>query len=188
MKIETQNLPAGRQARQFLNPEELLKSVPIEPGITVADLGCGNGYYSIAAGVLTGRQGQVYAIDVMEDALSQTASLAKLVGIQNVTTKQCDLEKFGSCEIPATSCDLAIMAGIMHQVENKDSVIKEAYWLLKTKGRLLVVEWERESPLGPEKSRRVGKQDLKALLEKYSFRPMTELPAGSFHYALLYSK
>lgn len=181
-------MPTDIKTRQFLNPETLLKSVPIEPGLTVADLGCGNGYYSVAAGILTGRAGQVYAIDVMEDALSQTASLAKLVGIQNVTTKQCDLEKFGSCEIPETSCDLAIMSGIMHQVENKDSVIKEAYRLLKTKGRLLVVEWARESPLGPEKSRRIGKPELKTFLEKYSFRPMTELPAGSFHYALLYSK
>ena len=171
-----------------MDPPSIVASFGVEAGMRIADFGSGNGYYAVAAGVLAGRSGQVFAIDVLEDSLSQTAALAKLTGIQNVTTKQCNLEKFGSCDLAETSCDLVLMSGIMHQAENRDSVIKEAYRVLKTGGRLLVVEWEKDSPLGPERNLRVGKSEIKPLLEKYSFRPVSDLPAGSFHYALLYSK
>lgn len=172
---------------KFLNPEKLLTTT-VTPGMTVADFGSGNGYYSVAAAFLVGKKGQVYAIDVMDDALSQTATLAKLSGLQNVSTKQCDLEKFGSCDLPETSCDLVIISSLMHQVENKDNVIREAYRVLKTGGRLLIVEWKPDSRFGPPPSERLDRDQLRGLLEKYGFRPSGEQEAGSFHYALLYQK
>ncbi len=156
--------------------------------MAVADFGCGNGYYAVAASELVGNSGQVFAIDVLEEALSQTATLAKLMGFSNVSTKQCDLEKLGSCPLADTSCDLVIMASFLHQVENKDNLVREAYRVLKTGGRLVVVEWQSEAVWGPIPAKRVSRQAVQQLLEKYSFRPVTELPAGSFHYALLYSK
>src|SRR3989344_3278201 len=132
--------------RTFVNPDQLLKAVPVEPGMMIADFGCGNGHYTAAAAQLAGRQGQVQAFDVMEEALSQTATLAKLLGLHNVTTRQCDLEKLGSCKLPETTCDLVIISGIMHKSEDHENVLREAYRILKTGGRLLVVEWEMESP------------------------------------------
>ncbi len=176
------------RTREFLNPEKLLKQVPLEPEMTVADFGCGNGYFSVPSGLLIGKKGQVFALDIMEEALSQTATLAKLAATPNISTQICDLEKIGSCPIPNTSCDLVIISSLLHQAENKDNVIREAYRVLKTAGRLLVVEWQKFSPLGPPSARRLSKDEAQNLLEKYGFRPVKELPAGSFHFALLYSK
>lgn len=156
--------------------------------MTVADFGCGNGYYSVAAGSMAGPKGQVFALDILEDSLSQTSTLAKLVGILNVSTQACDLEKTGSCKLPDTSCDAVIISSLMHQVENRDNVLREAYRVLKTKGHLLVVDWLPESAFGPPSQDRISKEKLGKLLEKYGFRPAAELPAGSFHYALLYNK
>src|SRR3989344_3396924 len=125
------------KTRQFLNPDHLLREVPIAPGMVVADLGCGNGHYAVAAGSLAGAKGQVLAFDVLEDALSQTAAFARLRGIQNVSTKQCDLEKMGSCDASEQSVDAVIVSNILHQLSNKDNVVREAYRLLKTGGHLL---------------------------------------------------
>lgn len=172
----------------FLNPQVLLESVPLVSGMTVADFGSGNGYYSVAAGTIVGQKGQVYAIDVMEEALSQTATLSKLVGLRNVTTKQCDLEKFGSCDLAETSCDLVVLSSILHQVENRDNLIREAYRLLKTGGKILVVEWNASAKFGPPVQSRIDEKTASTLLEKNSFRPLAELPAGAFHYALVYGK
>lgn len=154
----------------------------------VADLGCGNGHYAAAAGLLVGKKGQVHAFDVLEDSLSQTATLARLVGVQNVATRQCDLEKLGSCDLEGQSADVAIISSILHQLENKENIIREAYRLLKTGGRLVVVEWKKDSPFGPGVSERVSIEEMRSLLERHGLRPARELPAGSFHYALLYTK
>ena len=183
--MKTQTIPVKKT---FLNPEQLLRLIPVEPGLIVADFGCGNGYYAVAAGVITGKTGQIFAIDILEDALSQTATLAKLVGTPNVSTKQCNLENFGACPIAETSCDLVIMASLLHQVKNKDNLLREAYRVLKTGGKILVVEWQATGPFGPPVSDRVSEDGTQKLLEKFSFRPLKKLPAGSFHYALLYQK
>ena len=176
------------KTRTFLNPETLLRSIPLEPDMTVVDLGCGNGHYATSAGQLVGKKGQVHAFDLMEEALSQTATLARLQGIQNVSTRQCNLEKFGSCDLEEQSADVAILGSILHQLENKENLIREAYRLLKTGGQLLVVEWKKDSSLGPPLAERVSETEARAMLEANGLRPVRELPAGSFHYALLYVK
>lgn len=176
------------KTQSFLNPEQLLKEIPLEPGMVVADFGAGNGHYAAAAAKLVGSRGQVWALDIMEEALSQTATLAKLEGLHNVATRLCDLEKYGSCQVPVTSCDLVIMSGLLHQVGSKETVLREAYRVLKTGGRLLVSEWRPESLFGPPPGLRLAPGAVKMLLEQSGFRPLAELPAGAFHYALLYSK
>lgn len=176
------------KVKTFLNPEELLKAILLEPGMMVADFGCGNGYYSVASATIVGKKGQVFAVDILDDALSQTATLARLVGVPNVSTKLCDLEKLGACDLPETCCDLVIISSLLHQVADKDNVLREAYRILKTGGKILIVEWKLESPFGPPSKDRLGAAAIRALLEKYSFRPISELEAGSFHYALLYQK
>ena len=176
------------QTKTFLNPEALLKEVGVEAGMIVADFGCGNGYYSVAAGSLVGKKGQIHSLDVLEEALSQTATLAKLVRLTNVATRLCDLETFGSSGLADGSCDLVIIASLLHQVEKTDEVVREAYRVLRTGGKTLVVEWKNDAPIGPEAKNRVPEKNAGVLLEKYGFRPISELPAGSFHYALLYEK
>lgn len=173
---------------RFLDPQKLLSTVPITSGMAVADFGCGNGYYSTAAAGMVGPKGQVFGIDIMEDALSQTATLAKIAGLRNISLRQCDLEQFGTCDLPETSCDLVIMASLLHQVKNKDNAVREAYRVLKTGAKILVVEWLPEAKFGPSPQDRLPITAIKSLLEKNGFRPLSELPAGTFHYALLYSK
>lgn len=175
-------------SKKFLNPEELLRSIPLAPGMSVADFGCGNGYYSIASAVMVGSHGQVYAFDILEDALSQTATLAKLIKVHNVTTAQCNLEQLGATKLPSTSCDAVILGSLLHQVEKQDNVIREAYRILKTGGKLLAVEWKQDASFGPDQSSRLAKETVTDLIERFGFRPAQEPHAGSYHYALIYQK
>lgn len=176
------------KVQSFINPEKLLKSVPILPGMVVADFGSGNGYYAVAAGAMVGKKGQVYALDILEDALSQTATLAKLVKLSNITTKLCNLEKLGGSGLDDTGSDLVMIGSILHQAIDRDALLREAYRVLKTGGRMLVVEWQPDAQFGPSVKERISEEEARQLLEKHGLRPAAKLPAGSFHYALLYSK
>lgn len=179
-------LPPLKQT--FVKPENLLKNISLKQGMTVADFGCGSGHYTVAAAAQVGAKGQVYALDVQEEALSHTATHAKLLGLHNVSTKLCDLEKFGSCPVPETSCDLVILGSVLHQVQDRDNVLRYAYRVLKTGGWLVAVEWLPDAFFGPPQPERISKEVIQTLIEKFSFRPAGVLPAGSFHYALLYQK
>lgn len=179
---------AETKIKEFLKPSELLAEIPLAAGMTVADFGCGNGHYATSAGGMVGPKGRVFALDILGEALSQTATFARLIGLYNIATKQCDLEKIGSCPLPDLSCDAVVISSLFHQVDNKDNVLREAYRVLKTGGRLLAVEWRKEAGLGPPQASRVPKEELQSLLEKFGFRPLKEISAGSFHYALLYEK
>ncbi len=179
---------ANTKTKEFLRPESLLAAIPLTPGMTIADFGCGNGFYAVAAGTLVGKKGQVFALDILEEALSQTATLAKLQRLHNVSTKQCDLEKLGGSTLLDTTSDLVIISGLLHQVKSKLDILREAYRVLKTAGRVLVVEWYPDVQFGPPPRDRIGKDEVQQLLAQLGFRPVRELPAGAFHYALLYSK
>ena len=174
--------------KKFLEPNELLKLVPVERGMIVADFGAGSGHYALASAQLVGRSGEIFALDILEDSLSQIAASARLTGIHNISTQICDLEKMGSCQLLDTSCDLVIVSSVLHQAEQKDSIIREAYRVLKTGAKVLVVDWTSDAVFGPPVGERIRKDEVRNLLEKHGFRPVKELPAGSFHYALLYSK
>jgi len=177
-----------QKTRTFLKPDDLLLQAGLDSGETVADFGCGNGYYAIAAAKIVGPAGQVFALDVLEKTLSQTSSQAKLENAYNVSTILCDLEQDGCPDIEDQSVDLVILSSLLHQVEKKEAVLREAYRVLKTGGRLLVVEWNETSPLGPPRAERVSEKEARLLLEKMGLRPSTDISAGSFHYAILYNK
>jgi len=60
--------------------------------------------------------------------------------------------------------------------------------VLKSGGKILVVDWDRDALLGPVPGDRIRKEDVRTILEQFGFRPLRDLPAGSFHFALLYGK
>lgn len=170
---------------KFVNPENIVGQSGLMPGQTVADLGCGAGFYTIAAAKILGDTGMVYAIDVQESKLTVTQSSANQAGCKNVAIIKADLEK-PLTEPAEGSCDMVILASILHEVGLRDPLIKNAYRLLKTGGKLLAVEWKKQStPLGPPVERRIAQEDLIQLLERMGFHKQADIPADSFHYAMV---
>ena len=176
------------KTKSFLNPVDLLSQVGLEEGMSVADFGCGNGYFSVAAAKMVGSNGQVNALDILEHMLSQTASQAKLEEVYNVTTIHCDLDNESCKQIDDQSIDFVIVSSLLHQVVKKGNILREAYRVLKTGGQIMVVEWQATSSFGPPRGERVSESDIRAKLQEFGFKPSSELSAGSFHYALLYRK
>ena len=173
---------------KFLNPNVLMAQAGINPGETVADLGCGSGFYVLPASQLVGPAGTVYAVDVMEDKLAATVSIANQFGQKNVRVVQADLGK-PLLEIPEHSCDLVVAGNIFHEITKPDVLIKNIYRLLKVPGRVLVVEWKTAPmPFGPPMEKRVDQQKVEVMLMKVGFRKVKELNADAYHYAVLFEK
>src|SRR5690349_20623078 len=50
--------------------DKLLKMLPFKPGMVVADIGAGSGYFSFPLAQKVGRKGKVYAVDIQKAMLA----------------------------------------------------------------------------------------------------------------------
>ena len=62
----------------------LLKNLGIKPGMTVCDLGCGNGFYTLKVAEMVGPKGRVLAVDIQSEMLRLLSERAKETKIANV--------------------------------------------------------------------------------------------------------
>ncbi|MFI5275079.1 MAG: class I SAM-dependent methyltransferase [Ktedonobacterales bacterium] len=149
-------LSEDRQAE--LQPERLLRSLGLRSGDTMADIGCGPGFFTLPAADIVGANGIVLAGDIQGEMLSTIRSRAHEAGHSNVR-----VVKTGESEIPlpAESFDFVLLAFVLNEVENRATFLHRAARLLKPGGRVAVLEWERaDTSPGPPLADRLSRDEL----------------------------
>ena len=176
-------------ATTFVDPEHLIKQLVIAPGSTVADFGCGSGYFSIAFAKAVGREGKVVALDILPSALDAVASRARMASCPQVSTKRANLEKENGSGLAAESVDWVILKDILFQNKHKDIILKEVSRVTRPGGHVLLMEWkDQDASVGPELHLRISRDDIVALTQSIGLSVEQELQVGDFHYAFLLKK
>ena len=122
---------------------KIIESLQIQPGTTIADVGCGPGYYTFKFAELTGQTGKVFGIDTVEEHLNYVKGLCTKYDIKNIDTVK---DRQDSAGIPANSADLVFMCSLYHIIyttsteEVKDRFIDSLKAGLKPGGRLVIVD------------------------------------------------
>lgn len=175
---------------KLLDPEKILKEIKIESGMRIADFGCGNGYFSLTAAEIVGGKGQVYAVDILKSSLETVDREAQRHQLFNVKTVWSNLEIVGATKINPESLDLILIIHALYQSENKINFLNEALRLLKSKGKIVIIDWiKRPTPIGPPVDDRMSADEAKQIFEKIN--GLTELEPfspGEYHYALILEK
>ena len=173
---------------QFINPLNVIAQAGLGVGQIVANLGCGSGFFATAAAQVVKDPGKVYAVDVQESKLEATMSSARHFGYKNVFVVKADLDKPLS-GIPEGSCDLAIIGSVLHEARAREVLLQNAYRVVKTGGKVLVVEWKKErTPFGPALDARIDQETVTRMFTSLGFRKERDLDADKFHYAMLFVK
>lgn len=173
---------------RFLDPSEILAYAGFQKGWTIADFGCGNGFYPVAAAKVVGETGMVYAIDERNESLEATSSAAKHERLKNIYTIRHDLET-PNMDLKDNSCDAVILSGILHLPKLQKNILHETYRVLKSGGKIIIIEWKKEKLVfGPNIHNRMSVQQVTDMLTQSGFRFQGEIPADSFHYSLVFFK
>src|SRR3989338_487333 len=172
----------------FLNTEEAIEAWDVRPGDKIADFGCGAGFFSVPLGKRVGPNGKVYALDIRPEALEATRAKVKLFHLFNIEPQRADLEAPRGSGIKDESIDKILISNIFFQVENKNAVVEEAYRILKEGGSIMAVEWKEDSVGGPALGERVGKDEVKKIMQNAGLSFFKEFNAGSNHYGMIFSK
>src|SRR3990167_8873385 len=118
MEIDNFPMPAMEMnsgTEGFMNPEKTLSEFGIQPGMTIADFGCGTGHVGILIAQRVGENGKVFAIDIMEDKLDSIRTHAKAVGLKNLETIRANLEVLGGTKLADQSQDMTVLVNILFQ-------------------------------------------------------------------------
>lgn len=173
----------------FVRPEEVVKNFDLKPEMVVADFGCGSGYYTIASARLVGDKGTVYAIDIQRNLLEAVKANAQINNLKNVEIIWADLEMPQASRLKDKTADFAIISNILFQAEKKETIAKEAFRILKDKGKAAVIEWQKsESKVGPEQEKRIPKEEAEKIFIQEGFKLEKEFEAGENHYGIIFVK
>ncbi|MES2437178.1 MAG: methyltransferase domain-containing protein [Patescibacteria group bacterium] len=173
----------------FSDPQKNIDSLGLAEGSYVADLGAGSGFYTLAAAHTVGAGGRVYAIDVQQELLTRIKSSAHAAHYTNVEIIHGDIERLGGTRLKDQSIDVAFVCNILFQVEKKDDFIIEVKRILKSGGRVLVVDWaESFGGLGPHPDHVVTEDVATELFKKHGFVSVNTMDAGDHHYGFVVRK
>ncbi|MBL4717321.1 MAG: methyltransferase domain-containing protein [Erythrobacter sp.] len=112
----------------------------IEPGMTVADIGAGNGYYTVRLAERVGEGGRVLAQDIDRDALSRLGQRIERQRLENVSIR---LGETGDPKLPDNSFDRIFMVHMYHEIESPYEFLWRMWPALDKGGQVVVVDIDR---------------------------------------------
>ncbi|HOX10764.1 MAG TPA: class I SAM-dependent methyltransferase [Candidatus Moranbacteria bacterium] len=174
---------------KFIDPGSIIAQLGVEKDSKVADFGCGPGFFSVPFAKAVGEDGKVYALDVLPQALESVKSKMRNSAISNIVMIRANVEKENGSRLESALVDWVILKDVLFQNQKKEIVIAEANRVLKSGGKVLVVEWNKEeSSVGPENDLRISSDMLKKMFTDQNFSIEKDIVAGDFHYAFVATK
>ncbi len=130
---ETQRDSRG-EARTVMDLAEITE------GMTVADIGAGNGYYTVRLAERVGDEGRVLAQDIDEDALLRLGRRVERYRLDNVSIQR---GEFADPRLPKDSFDRIFMVHMYHEIEQPYEFLWRMWPALREDGQVIVVDVDR---------------------------------------------
>lgn len=125
------------------HPEMALDAITVRPGMVVADVGAGTGYFTLRLARRVGPSGKVYATDIQPEMLSR---LQDRLDAEHLTNVETVLGTQSDPKLPAGAIDLILMVDVYHELSQPQRMLDEIRKALKPDGRLVLIEYRKEDP------------------------------------------
>ena len=172
------------------DPDGVVRALRIGQGMTVVDLGCGDGYFTAAIARKVG-SGRVIGFDLDPVMLEQAQAACE--GMANCDWLQGDAMALS--RLLGAPADYVLIANTFHGAPDKTALAREVAAALKPNGRFAIVNWyplPREQtpvlgqPRGPKTEMRMSAEQARAVVEPAGFKleMLVELPP--YHYGAVF--
>ena len=166
--------------RLLQDPVEIVKPYA-EEGMTVMDVGCGMGFFSLPLANLVGEKGRVVCIDLQDKMIKGLLGRAKKAGLaERIDARVCNQRSLGVSDL-AGKVDFALAFALVHEVPDKDMLFSEIHRAMKHGVKVLFAE-----PRG-----HVSKSDFEksvSIAQSRGFEVVRELKIRRSHSVLLRAK
>ena len=145
----------------------LVPALHLKPGDTVADIGCGSGYYTRRLAKQVGTNGVVLAVDIQPEMLAILTNKLAGEGVLNVRPV---LGTITDPKLPRAAVDLILMVDVYHEFDHPFEMVAAMSEALKPGGRMVFVEFRGEDPQVPIK--RVHKMTEAQVRKEMAVQPL----------------
>ena len=183
-------MPKVTGGNALIDPQVIIQKAGIAERMHVGDLGCGGtGHFVFPVAASIGKNGIVYAVDILKNNLATIERRAQQENLQQVRTVWSNLEIFKATKIETGSLDVSLLINILYQSDQRAEIIREAVRLTKQQGRVVIVDWNTiAAPFGPTVTERLNKENLKKIGERLGLELVEEFAAGEYHFGMVFVK
>jgi len=144
-------------------PARVVADLGLKNGSTVADVGCGSGYFTFRLAKAVGPTGKVYAEDISEKALAALKVRAEREGAKNVTIVQGEPS---DTHLPDAPLDAALFVNVYHHVpkEHRAGLTADVVRAVKPGGFVYLIDWRVDAKVKWDKNVRIPRDALIAMM------------------------
>jgi len=138
-KVLVKILAAGMESRfryRFFSPVKILMGADIVPGQNVLEIGCGTGYFTIPAARLIGDEGNLTAMDILQESVDHVTMKVQKANLKNVSVKKGNAMDTGFND--ETFHTVLLFGVIPAPMLPLNSLLSETHRILKAEGNLAV--------------------------------------------------
>jgi ubiquinone/menaquinone biosynthesis C-methylase UbiE len=122
----------------------------LKPGMTVCDLGSGNGYHTLPMAEAVTEAGKVYAVDVQPEMIQMLKERIEEKAVKNIIPIVGEVD---DPKLPPASCDMILLVDVYHEFSHPEAMLTGMKKALKPDGVIVLVEFRAEDdsvPIKPE--------------------------------------
>ncbi|MGA2183381.1 MAG: class I SAM-dependent methyltransferase [Bryobacteraceae bacterium] len=170
---------------KWLPPADVIRVLAVQPGMTVADIGAGTGYFSIPFAREAGNAGRIFAVDLQPEMLEILRR--KLAAAGAPANIEVIAGSAAQTNLTDRRCDLVFLANVWHELDEHAAVLRESARILGEAGRIAILDWRAdvEQPPGPPLDHRIPAENVVRTLEIAGWRVEASRLVGQYSYLIL---
>ena len=163
---------------KWMKIDDFFDLVELEKGLSVADIGCHEGYLTMHLAKRVGENGNVYAVDVKEYRLDELDKHSKKEKFKNIKTV---LGDYDNPKLPQNTLDIVFVIDSYHEMNDYKEMLDHFYKSLKPKGKIVFLEKIKKHKIGKSRSEQADAHTLslryvKQELQEAGFTVQREVP------------
>ena len=164
---------------ETLDPFRVMSHCPVNPRDTVADIGCGPGYFTLPLAKYL-IYGEVFALDVSDEMIQACQERVNQARLGNVEVLKCEAYEF---PVEAGIADGLFISVTLHHPEDRVRFLTAAKEMLKPGGWCFIVEWQKkETESGPPQQVRITTEELRQIAKDSGFKFQSSLNLNSDYF------
>jgi arsenite methyltransferase len=169
----------------YQKPHEVVMSLGIKEGETIADIGAGSGYFAFRFTHHVGDSGRVYAVDINPDMIVRMNQRIRDMKVKNMVTV---LSTPDDPLLMDNSIDRFFLCEVWHHIQDKTKYLGLMKKMLKPAGQVIMIDFQKKDlPLGPPDEMKIAREDVIKEMEASGFQLQKENTFLPYHYFLVFT-
>jgi cyclopropane fatty-acyl-phospholipid synthase-like methyltransferase len=158
----------GAERDAWQHPADVIAALEIAPGMHVADVGAGTGYFLPHLSRAVGPKGKVLGLDIEASMVEYMTKRAAREGLANVEARVVATD---DPKLADGSVDRVLIVDTWHHIPERVAYATKLAKALKPGGAVFVVDFKRDAKKGPPPNHRIAPEEVMAELKKGGLSP-----------------